>query len=172
LSILSIHFAETAKFPRNLPTVQPFEGETMTKTEAARRAHLENVLLSLGFTASEADSLRRISLTLRRWHERECGTDHGCIERDEATNKPYWVSEWGAQWGRGMRTRHPIADRETGARKRLAAILSRVNVERAEPLSTYVQTDPRGAALYILRPGDIPAGSKADKCYSRGICVY
>lgn len=153
----------------------------MTKAEAARRAHLENVLLSLGFTASEADSLRRISLTLRRWHELECGTDHGCIERDEATNKPYWVSEWGTQWGRGMRTRQPIADRETGARKRLAAILLDVNARRFDSLpnggqmkmiDAFVQTDPRGAALYILRPGDIPAGSKADECYSRGICVY
>ena len=36
----------------------------------------------------------------------------------------------------------------------------------------YVQGDPRGCALYILRPGDIPDGSTADSCYTRGIAVY
>jgi hypothetical protein len=26
-------------------------------------------------------------MTLHRWHELECGTDNGCIERDETTGK-------------------------------------------------------------------------------------
>lgn len=152
----------------------------MTKTEHARRARLSEVLRSLGFTEEECDTLRRISLTLQRWHELECGTDSGCIERDETTGRPYWVSEWGAQWGTGKRTRRPIADRETGARRRLAAIIAARNEREADyphrhgggPMTTYIQTDPRGAALYILRPGDIPQGSKAESCYTRGICVY
>lgn len=155
----------------------------MTKAESARRTQLAVALHTLGFTYEESRALRRISLTLRRWHEMECGTEWGCIERDPETDRPYWVSEWGAQWGRGMRTRTPIADRETGARKRLAAILKARN-ERHQVMNTgyygltpdaldaYVQTDPRGAALYILRPGDIPAGSDPDSCYTRGVCVY
>ena len=38
-------------------------------------------------------------------------------------------------------------------------------------LSTFVQTDPRGAALYILRGGDVPAGAYVSAYYSRGICI-
>jgi hypothetical protein len=39
-------------------------------------------------------------------------------------------------------------------------------------IDAYIQTDPRGAALYIIRPGDVPAGADASAYYSRGICVY
>jgi hypothetical protein len=66
-----------------------------------------------------------------------------------------------------------IPDRETGALKRLRDIVQARNIIRAEdPLSFYVQTDPRGAALYILRPQDIPEGKDVSAYYSRGICVY
>jgi len=41
-----------------------------------------------------------------------------------------------------------------------------------DDLTTYIQTDPRGAALYILRPGDIEAGDKVESCYTRGVCVF
>lgn len=137
----------------------------MTKTEAMRQTAQENTLLSLGFTIDEAAALRRISLTLRRWHERECGNDQGAIERDETTGKPYLVTEKGRRW--------PVADRETGARRRLAAIIQSRNERAAEPiLNTYIQTDPRGAALYILRPDDVPAGKDPAAYYSRGICIY
>lgn len=149
----------------------------MTKQEAMRQTHQQNVLMELGFTADEADKLRRISMTLRSWHERECGIDGGCIERenDDGTGRAFWLSSHsGKRW--------PIRDMETGALRRLNAILARRNnVENAigatyqHPagrLSAYVQGDPRGAALYIIRPGDIPAGATVDSCYSRGIVVY
>jgi hypothetical protein len=153
-----------------------------TRKEAARLTAQENTLLDLGFTASEAESLRRISMALRRWHELECGIDSGCIERDEKTGRPYWrtVGYSGCRW--------PMADREAGALRRLNVILKNVNARRpylSRPvrdglpnggemklLQTYIQTDPRGAALYILRPGDVPAGASADSYYSRGLCVY
>jgi hypothetical protein len=61
-------------------------------------------------------------------------------------------------------TRHPIADRETGARKRLAKIMANYPY-----LSAYIQTDPRGCAVYILRPGDVPEGCDPASYYSRGI---
>lgn len=143
----------------------------MTRKEAERLARQSVALQSIGFTSDEAEALRRISMTLRRWHELECGDGNGCIERDELTGIPQWryASDVGKYCGR------QIPDRETGAKKRLAAILGRVNVQRAGKvgrLDAYIQTDPRGAALYILRPGDVPAGADADAYYNRGICVY
>lgn len=39
-------------------------------------------------------------------------------------------------------------------------------------LSYYIQSDPRGASLYIIRPGDVPEGASVGGYYSRGICVY
>lgn len=66
----------------------------------------------------------------------------------------------------GKRT-HTVPDREAGALKRLAKIMARY-----PSLQSYVQTDPRGCALYILRPGDVPAGENAESYYTRGIAVY
>jgi len=133
-----------------------------------RQTMQEDTLRRLGFTQDEAEKLRRISMTLHRWHVRECGTDGGCIERDEATGNAFWLN---AMTGR----RYPIQDRETGARKRLTEIMMqrglRVGGGNAE-LTAYVQTDPRGAALYILRPGDVPEGKEPECYYSRGLCVY
>lgn len=107
--------------------------------------------------------LSRIERGLHRWHEHECGTDRGCIERDETTGKPYWRNSL------TMR-RWPIRDMEASYRRRLARILARDDV-KAAGLSVYVQTDPRGCALYVIRPGDVPADSTVDSCYSRGIPV-
>ena len=150
-----------------------------TKREFERRAHLARTLQDLGFTAEEVESLRRISNTLRRWHEQECGTEHGAITRDEKTGRPFWYRAS----ARYLDPQDPRAfslmpDREAGAKKRLAAILARRNsgilFDSAWPrkVSAYIQTDPRGAALYILRPGDVPEGEDAGAYYNRGICVY
>lgn len=142
----------------------------MNRREAERQTMQQDTLRGLGFTREEAESLRRISMTLHRWHEQECGTDNGCIERDEETGKAYWLNSY------TMR-RSPVADRETGALKRLSAILKARNARNWHPitpesLDTYIQTDPRGAALYIIRPGDVPDGEDVDSYYSRGVCVY
>jgi hypothetical protein len=149
----------------------------MTKAERENRTHTYNALMRLGFTFNECERMRRISMTLHRWHELECGDHSGHIERDETTGKPYFIGE---QNGR----RYPIADRETGAHRRLSEIIRAVNERRfsgdsisvTEPkcddLSAYIQGDPRGAALYILRPGDVPEGEDPASYYSRGICVY
>lgn len=140
----------------------------MTRKEAERITAQENVLMSLGFTQAEAETLRRISMRLHRWHEKECGIDNGCIERDEETGKAYWLNSMTMK-------RYPVRDDEAGAKKRLAAIINRVNVQRAGKvgrLNAYIQTDPRGAALYIIRPGDVPEGADVSAYYNRGICVY
>ena len=55
----------------------------MTKKESVRQTQQQNTLMSLGFTETQTNELRRISMTLHNWYERECGTDFGCIERDE-----------------------------------------------------------------------------------------
>ena len=138
----------------------------MTKREALRQTEQERALMLLGFTHEEAYQLRRISMTLRRWYELECGVDNGGVERDETTGKTFWY------WSHtGKRTPYP--DRETGAVKRLKAIIYARNARVAGgPLSYYLQTDPRGAALYILRPGDVPNGEDVQSYYTRGICVY
>ena len=147
----------------------------MTRKEAERLARQSAVLQSLGFTADEAEALRRISMTLHRWHELECGTDNGCIERDETTGKPFWVSAYGARWGMNSRCRTPMADREKGAIKRLDKIIGERNNRQQHAtgaLSYFIQTDPRGAALYIIRPGDVPEGEDFGAYYNRGVCVY
>jgi hypothetical protein len=136
----------------------------MNKREAERQTRQENTLRQLGFTTDEAASLRRISMTLRRWYELECGNDYGCIEREETTGRPYMKTDRG--------TRYPVADRETGAIKRLSGIVASRNARQPEPINYYLQTDPRGACLYILRPDDIPAGKDPAAYYSRGICIY
>ena len=121
-------------------------------------------LTKAGITLVDAIAFRRISITLHRWHELECGDTNGkTLERDEKTNKPYITYE---RIG-GQRGRYSIPDREAGARKRLAKILKHYPAFKA-----YVQGDPRGAALYILRPGDVPEGQEIDACYSNGIAIY
>src|SRR5207245_706085 len=99
--------------------------------------------------------------TLHRWHELECGNGNGCIVRLDNNNKPYWQSsrEFGGQY--------QIPDREAGALKRLAAIMARY-----PSLTSYVQGDPRGCALYILKPRDVPEGESIDAYYSRGLAVH
>ena len=113
-----------------------------------------------GIKRQDAFALRRIAMTLHRWNELECGIDHGCIERDETTGKPFWLNS-------STMRRYPVADREKGALKRLAKLMSDYPT-----MSAYHQGDPRGASLFILRQGDVPEGCDVDGYYSRGIAVY
>ncbi len=117
-------------------------------------------LQSLNISRDDAEALRRISMQLHRWHELECGVETGGVERDEETGKVTWYSSHSGR-------RFPYPDRETGALKRLSTIMARYPA-----LGHYVQGDPRGAALYILRAGDVPEGASVDSYYSRGLAVY
>lgn len=106
-----------------------------------------------------AIALRLISMQLHRWHELECGVDSRGVERDEKTGKCMWYSSrTGTRW--------PHRDMETPALKRLAKIM-----KSYPKLRSYVQGDPRGCALYLLRPDDAPTGEE-DHYYTRGIAVY
>jgi hypothetical protein len=117
-------------------------------------------LTAIGITYTDAIALRRVAMTLHRWHELECGTDTGAVERDETTGKCYWLN---AMTGK----RYPAVDRETGALRMLNRTM-----KRYPHLSAYVQGDPRDASLYILRPGDVPTGANAESYYNRGVAVY
>ncbi len=134
----------------------------MTKKEWEQRAWQNKALASLGIPEEEAEALRRISNKLRRWFEKECGDDYGCIEREgeNGDGRPFW------RWENGDKGSY-LPDREAGARKRLAAIMAKY-----PDLVPYIQGDPRGASLYILRKDQIKAGEDIDGIYSRGICVY
>ena len=136
----------------------------MNKDTTNMLARLER----LGITSADALALRRISMTLHRWHELECGTGDGRIERDEATGLPYWYSANSRHLGANDRRAYSrVPDRERGALKRLGTIMARYPT-----LGYHVQTAPRGCALYILRPCDVPEGADPDAYYSRGVPVY
>ena len=122
--------------------------------------HMIERLKSSGITEKDAFALRRIAMTLHRWHEMECGLDNGCIERDEETGKAYWLNS------HTMR-RYPIADREKGALKRLAALSAKY-----PDFVPYVQGDPRGASLYMVPKKYLEDGRDIDSFYSNGIAVY
>lgn len=117
-------------------------------------------LLRAGIAPDDAYLLRRAAMVLHRWYEAECGTEHGGIERDETTGKTYWYSSHSGR-------RSPCKDMETPALARVAKIMSRYPA-----IGFYHQTDPRGAPLFILRPGDIPDGQDPGAYYSRGLAVY
>lgn len=132
----------------------------------------------VGISLQDAMQLRRIAMTLHRWHELECGdsNDHQsfCIVRGHKKDgeftydddgKPYMETHY--HGGTCKTSHYPINDRERGAQKRLAKLMSRYPT-----LSAYIQGDPRGASLYILRPGDVPEGEDVHAYYSRGIAVY
>lgn len=162
----------------------------MTKKETIRRYEQAARLQAIGFTAGEAETLRRASVTLQRWHNLECGdgNEYGswAIERDDNGDGPPYMVHHHYRHGKGAdyTTRRRIPDRERGAVARIKAAIGQRNgrpcihngVFRADlpggPVSFYVQTDPRGAALYIIRPGDVPEGKDVAAYYSKGICVY
>ena len=133
----------------------------MTKT----RANTITTLVRMGLSDLDAAQLCRAERTLHTWAEQECGDGNDwaswCIERDEQTGIPYRVVY--PHKGEARRTRIP--DRETGALKRARAIAAKYG------LTIYQQTDPRGCALYLLRPGDVPEGQDASGYYNRGVAV-
>ena len=121
-----------------------------------------------GLSLDDALAVRRISMTLHRWYELECGDGNGYIERDETTGKPYYVNCNSRYFGANdPRARWPIPDREKGAIRRLDKIM-----DRYPELAYYLQTDPRGASVYLYRPEDLD-GRDVDCCYSSvGTAVY
>jgi hypothetical protein len=100
---------------------------------------------SIRIKSEAALTLIRCEITLQRWYEQECGD--GCqefsyaIERDEKTNKPYRVVYPNKPGSKSYRI--AIADKELCAEKRIASAC------KESGLHFYLQTDPRGCALYV-----------------------
>ncbi len=138
-------------------------------------------LLKLGISYDDACTLRKISMTLHRWHELECGTsdEYGSW----ALVRGRWMNDVNPRQfkhddeGKPFLERHyhkppktwyqPYPDKETPAIDRLQGIIARY-----PHLTYYIQGDPRGASLYILTPADVPAGESIEAYYSRGVPVY
>jgi len=137
----------------------------MTKREKERITRLYHRLYDLGFTDNECETLRKASMNLSRWAEREC---NGEVERDENTGKPFHSYEV-KSFGKWVRLASPVPDREIGAKKRITEVL------RSHPdWIWFHQTDPRGAALYLIPAETIEKGSDYISCnYSSiGIAIY
>ena len=114
-------------------------------------------------STTEARTLRRAALTLHRWHELECGTDAGHIERDgdNGEGAPKFVPAGRWVGGRYIDpTPYRIPDRERGALARIAATCKEMG------LHYYIQGDPRGCSLYVS-PDPL-----TDRDYTRGVAVY
>lgn len=132
----------------------------MTKRETEQLFRTYQGLLAMGVCYEASKTLRRASMTLHRWAELECGDGNNyaswSIERDEKTNVPYLVTYPHT----GKSHRRKVADRETGALKRIRAILAPLG------LHFYHQTDPLGCALYVSKE------PLTDQNYnSRGIAI-
>lgn len=137
----------------------------MNKQTFEMLSRLERV----GIKRDDAYALRRIAMTLHRWHELECGGGNDfysfALERDETSQKPFIV-RWSNKDGKSYRTSTP--DREKGAHKRLKTIMA--NYPEFVP---FVQSDPRGAALYIIPKASLRDNDDLECCYSsRGIAIY
>ena len=143
----------------------------MTKREQQEKQWMLDSLQRAGISSDDLQPLRRISMTLRRWFELECGTGTDsvsvCIERDEQTDKPFCRTQYMGAGNKWIDRRFPVADREKGALKRL-------DVFRAKypQLVFYVQGDPRGCALYAVPVTSINEGEAVDSIYTRGIAIY
>ncbi len=139
-----------------------------------------NRVTNLGFTLDEALKLRRISMTLSRWNELECGDGNNygswAITRGYKTKGVFTYDDDGQPFmerhhylhgaGKDYTSYSRIPDRDAGARKRCEAILA-----KHPELVAYYQGDPRGASLYIVRRSDLN-GSDINANYSKGVGVY
>lgn len=98
-----------------------------------------------GLTMTDAAALKREARTLHRWAEQECGDGNEymswAIVRDDVTGKPY--KEFHPHHAKSYRL--PTPDREKGAHRRVAAIMTGY-----PNLIHQFGGDPRGAVLKIF----------------------
>lgn len=145
------------------------------KMNAHKRKHaLFDRLEHLGFTSGESATLRRIEMTLHRWAERECGDgSNWSIQRDDATGKPFNV------WhGSSARRKYAIADRESGALRRLSAIVAARNERNPgtpNHVIAYHQQDCRGCMVYLVSIAQLTDETgfiaPVEQYYTQGLAV-
>jgi hypothetical protein len=141
----------------------------MRNTKRTKLMHLQDTLCNLGFALGDVGTLLSVERGLQRWHELECGTGDDrvsvSVERDEATGKPMRRVQYMGRDGKWIDRKTPCRDMEKANLRRLSRVME------GKAVRAYVQGDPRGCALYILRPGDVPEGGDPNAYYSRGIPV-
>ena len=131
----------------------------MRYTKTQQITYFYETMNRMGFDFETANKLRLIEKTLHRWSEAEC---NGEIQREgeNGDGRPR------RYYGQFMDHSYPVADREAGAIKRLAAIMT------AHPdFVSYVQGDPRDCALYLIPKDKINAGDDIGSIYNRGFGV-
>ena len=136
------------------------------RTKAMRLA--QTAWTRFGLRGQDVEALLRAGHTLQRWYEAECGADRPggsvAIERDPETERPFSVFYPHTS---NTVTRTAIPDREAAAKRQVERVLASYPGVRP-----FYQSDPRGAALYLYRPEDIPAGATVESCYSSfGLCL-
>ena len=134
-------------------------------------------LQAAGFSWDDATALRRIAMTLHRWHELECGDSNNyaswSITRGWKEDGVFRYSDHGTPFierhfhDSNQARYEPIADRERGALNRLAKIMARY-----PDFWSYVQTDPRGPSLYIGQYNPATKGADPHLFYTSGIAVH
>lgn len=102
----------------------------------------------LNLSYDQVNTLRRAAMTLHSWAEMECNY---WIDRETVEGKIFLQDENGH--------RRQIADRETGALKRVETICKEVGIY------FYHQTDPRGASIYISKD------PLTDQNYPSGVAI-
>src|SRR5512141_685884 len=62
---------------------QQIRGDCARKGRPMAKYDCIAALQRAGISEDDARALRRIAMTLNRWFEMECGSDHGAIEREQ-----------------------------------------------------------------------------------------
>lgn len=142
----------------------------MNKNELERYTRLINATDALGLSRPEVHALLKCERTLTRWACAECGNgSNWAIEREELPDgeegRPFRVYHGPDRDYSKPAMKYAIPDLERGALRRAQAIAA------AHGLTVYRQGDPRGCALYLIRPGDIPAGCDLGAYYNRGLAL-
>jgi len=140
----------------------------MKLTKKQQTARFFDLMSENGFTYDDTTALLKAERALRKWGELTCGTGDGNrsvhISRDESGRPFYRVQFYaGGQWRERIK---PRRDTEKAALAKVDAIMAKKLGFRA-----YHQTDPRGCALYVIRPSDIEPGENVRALYSRGIAI-
>lgn len=131
-----------------------------TEPKTLRTLRLAQSLAHFNLSPDDIAKLLRIEKKLRRWHELQCGVDAGRVEEvgGEGSGKWEFVNRHG--------NRSPIRDAGKQARKALNACTA------GNPdLIFYVQTDPRGYALYLLKKSQVETGEDVNAVYNRGVAI-
>jgi hypothetical protein len=122
-----------------------------------RNQYYTHVINHFGLDWEDANTLLSCERALHKWHEKEC---NGEVEQDEDTGKV---------WNVFLPIRFRVSNKEASTMRRLEKLLAYYNddTHKNDPLMIYVQSDPRGCALYLYRKSDLyKRPYPIDACYS------